>query len=172
MLTIIRPRHPGASRLVGCWLAGLASMALGASVSLAGEPMTDSVAGTWKLDVTRSTFSSGTMPKSETRTYTDTPKGTHVLIETEHADGQKEKNEVTLTYDGKPHPLAGNADYDSAAAKRVSPSEIQADLIRQGQVIGTLRRLVSPDGKTLTINVKTNKADGTSETAMAVYHRQ
>jgi len=154
------------------------SLLLGAALALIGplawaaEPAADVAAGTWKLNVVKSTFGSESPPKAETRTYTPTPKGMHIVIVTEHADGKKETNEVTLTYDGKTHPLAGNPNYDSASAKRVSANEIQADLIRQGKVVGALRRLVSDDGKTMTINVKTTKPDGTTETGLAVYDRQ
>jgi len=31
---------------------------------------------------------------------------------------------------------------------------------------------VSQDGKTMTINIRTQKVDGTTETAMSVYERQ
>jgi hypothetical protein len=148
------------------------ALLLAAPWALAAQPASDSAAGTWKLDLAKSTFGSGSPPKSEMRTYTVTPRGTHVVIETEDAKGQKSKNETLLTYDGKPQVLKGNPDYDTVTTTRIDANETHADMIRQGKIIGSLRRLVSPDGQTMTINVKTNRADGTTETAMSVYERQ
>ena len=64
----------------------------------------------------KSTFGSETPPKGQTRIYTPDPKGTHVVIEDEAADGKKTKTEVTISYDGNVHPAAGNPDSDAAAA--------------------------------------------------------
>jgi len=152
-------------------LTGLA-LALLAPWALAAQPAGDTSTGTWKLNVAKSTFGSESPPKGETRIYTVNPQGTHVVIEDEAADGKSTKTDVTITYDGKPHPVKGNPDYDSAAATRVDRYETKADLIRQGKIIGVLRRVVSQDGKTMTINIRTQKVDGTTETAMSVYERQ
>jgi hypothetical protein len=151
--------------IVGSALALLAPVAFGQSGS-------DNSIGTWKLNLAKSTFGSESPPKGETRTYSQTPQGTHVVIEDEAANGQKSKAETTLSYDGKPQHLSGNPDYDSVASHRVDAYETTADLIRNGKIVGQLRRVVSKDGKTLTINLKRTKADGTTETAMSVYERQ
>jgi hypothetical protein len=66
----------------------------------------------------------------------------------EAADGKKTKTEVTITYDGKVHPAAGNPDWDSAAATRIGPNE------------------------TMTMNIRVTKANGTTETALSVLDRQ
>ena len=42
----------------------------------ATQPDEDSSAGTWKLNISKSTFAQNPSPKSETRTYTVTPEGT------------------------------------------------------------------------------------------------
>src|SRR5579871_6508447 len=82
--------------LRNCLLLGWA-MALMVPFAWGADSGADPVAGSWKLNAAKSTFGSGTVPKSETRVYTPTGQGIHVVIETEHADGKKEKNEVTLT---------------------------------------------------------------------------
>lgn len=148
------------------------ALALVVPVVLAAQPGSDTAVGTWKLNIAKSTFGSETPPKGQTRTYTASPNGLHVVIEEEAADGKKTKTDVTITYDGKPHPVSGNPDYDSAAATRVDPYETKADLIRGGKVIGSLRRVVSQDGKTMTINIKIERANGSTDTALSVYERQ
>jgi hypothetical protein len=152
-------------------LTGLA-FALFAPWALAAQPAGDTSTGTWKLNVAKSTFGSESSPKGETRIYSVTPQGTHVVIETEAADGKSTKTDATITYDGKPRPVKGNPDYDSAAATRIDRYETKVDLIRKGQVIGSLLRVVSQDGKTMTVDMMTQKLDGTTETAMSVYQRQ
>jgi hypothetical protein len=153
------------SLVLGLTLALIVPFALAAQSS-------DTSLGTWKLNVSKSTFGSEAPPKGQTRIYTADPKGTHLVIEDEAADGKKTKTEITISYDGKVHPAAGNPDWDSAAATRVGPSETKADLYRNGKPVGTLRRLVSDDGKTMTMNIRVTKASGTSETSLSVYDRQ
>lgn len=147
------------------------AFALLAPLVLAAQA-TDTSVGIWKLNVAKSAFGSQSPPKAQTRTYTATPNGTHVVIEEQGADGKTTKTDLTITYDGKPHPASGNPDFDTVAATRVDAYETKADLIRNGKVIGSLRRLVSQDGKTLTINMRTERADGRTETALLVYDRQ
>jgi hypothetical protein len=148
------------------------ALALVIPVVLAAQPGSDTAIGTWKLDMAKSTFGSATPPKGQTRTYTASPNGLHVVIEEEAADGKKTKTDLTVTYDGKPHPASGSPDFDSAASTRIDPYESKADLIRNGKVIGLLRRLVSQDGKTMTINIRIERANGNTETALSVYERQ
>jgi hypothetical protein len=153
------------SVVLGSALAFIVPFALAAQSS-------DTSIGTWKLNVSKSTFGSETPPKGQIRIYTADPKGTHLVIEDETADGKKSKTEITISYDGKVHPAAGNPDWDSAAATRVGPSETNANLYRNGKPVGTLHRVVSEDGKTMTMNFRVTKASGTTETSLSVFDRQ
>jgi hypothetical protein len=146
-------------------------LALLVPVVMAADAAADSSVGTWKLNVAKSTFGSGTMPKSETRTYSSTSMGTHVVIEGEDAKGTKSMTEALLTYDGQPQKVVGNADFDTVTTKRIDKYETTADLLKGGKVVGSLRRLVSKDGKTMTINQKVLKPDGSTETSLGYYER-
>ena len=146
-------------------------LALLVPVVMAADAAADSSVGTWKLNVAKSTFGSGVPPKSETRTYSATSMGTHVVIEQEDSAGKKSKAETLLTYDGQPQKIVGNADFDTVTTKRVDKYETTADLIKGGKVVGSLRRLVSKDGKSMTINQKVTRPDGTTETSMGFYER-
>jgi putative NIF3 family GTP cyclohydrolase 1 type 2 len=141
-------------------------------VAIAAHTPADSAVGTWQLDVAHSTFGSQNPPLSQTRIYRPAPHGMHVTILEQDANGQKTHTTLTITYDGKPHPVKGNPDYDHASATRVDQNEINGNFLRAGQVVGNLKRVVSPDGKTLTINTRYTKADGTTETGLSVYRRQ
>jgi hypothetical protein len=139
--------------------------------AIAADDGSDSSLGTWKLNVAKSTFGSGPAPKSETRTYSEISMGTHVVIESEDASDKKNKAETLLTHNGQPQKIVGNADFDSVTTRRLDKYETTADLLRNGKVIGTLRRLVSKDGKSMTINQKVTRPDGTTETSMGFYER-
>jgi hypothetical protein len=132
----------------------------------------DASIGTWKLNLSKSTFGSGVPPRAETRIYVAVPEGIHLVIDSEAADGTSTKTDVTIRYDGKAHPAAGNPNWDSAATTRVGPNEANADLYRNGEVVGKLRRLVADDGKSMTINIVITKPNGTTETALSVFDRQ
>lgn len=132
----------------------------------------DSSIGTWKLNLQKSAFGSRHPPRSEVRTYSLTSKGTRVVITEIDQDGKKSVSRTLLTYDGKTHPVRGSANYDAASTERISANETTADMLLKGKVVGSLRRVVSDDGKTLTMNMKLDKADGTQEMTMSVFDRQ
>ncbi len=146
-------------------------LALLVPVVMAADAAADSSLGTWKLNVAKSTFGSGTVPKNETRTYSATPLGTHVLIEGEDSSGKKIKSEVLLTYDGQPQKVVGNGDFDAVSTKRIDKYETTAELLKGGKVVGSVRRLVAKDGKSMTINQKVQKPDGSTETSLGYYER-
>jgi hypothetical protein len=147
-------------------------LALLVPVVMAADAAADSSVGTWKLNVAKSTFGSGTVPKSETRTYSATSLGTHLVIEGEDSAGKKSKTELLLTYDGQPQKVAGNGDFDAVSTKRLDKYETTADLYKGGKVVGSVRRLVAKDGKSMTINQKVLKPDGSTETSLGLYERQ
>jgi hypothetical protein len=148
-----------------------AALCVVATALQAAQPEADSSAGTWKLNVAKSSFAQNPAPTSATRVYTVTAEGTRLVIEEEFADGRKTRVDTRITYDGKPHAVT-NRDYDSIASKRVNSNETLADLLLNGKVIGSLRREVSADGKTMKINYLIHKPDGTTVSSVSVYDRQ
>jgi hypothetical protein len=148
------------------------ALSLVVTVLEAAQPAEDASAGTWKLKRDESTFASNTPPKSETRVHTVTPKGTRVVIEDEYADGKKTRVETLVTYDGKPQPTTGSGIWDSTATKRIDRYVSESDLLRNGKVVGRVRREVSPDGKTMKVFYVINRPDGTNVSTVSVYERQ
>ena len=148
------------------------ALSLVVTVLQAAQPAEDTSAGTWKLNLDNSTFASNTPPKSETRIHTVTPKGTRVVIEDEYADGKRTRVETLVTYDGKPQPTTGSGIWDSTATKRIDRYVTESDLLRNGKVVGRVRREVSPDGKTMKVFYVINRPDGTNVSTVSVYERQ
>ena len=138
----------------------------------AAPPAEDTSAGTWKLNIAESTFASNTRPRSETRTHTVTAEGTRVVIEDEYADGKKTRVETLVTYDGKARPTTGSGIWDSTATRRVDRNVVEADLLRNGEIVGRVRREVSPDGKTMKMVYVINRPDGTNVSTLSVFERQ
>jgi hypothetical protein len=148
------------------------ALLIAGTAALADSLPEDTSAGIWKLNLEKSTFGSRQAPRSEIRKYTVTPKGTRVVITDINNDGSTTISRTVLTYDGKPHPFTGSPNYDAASTQRQSKYETTADMYLKRKVVGSLRRVVSEDGKTMTMNMKLNKADGTQEMTMSVFDKQ
>jgi hypothetical protein len=160
------------STLVALALMNVA-LVLPLTTAMAADSAVDPAVGTWKLNLGKSKPDPA-MPAvtSSVRTYTAMPGGLKVSIKSENADGTKRTVESSFTYDGKPHPVTGVPDYDTIAVTRVGPSESKTDLIKGGKVIGHLTRVVSPDGKSMTITADVTNAKGAMEHDVTVYERQ
>jgi hypothetical protein len=131
----------------------------------------DAVAGSWKLNVAMSKFS-GTAPKSVTRVYAETADGTTLDQKTVGADGKEMSMHVTIKYDGKDDPITGNPDADTVAAKALDAHTTHFTMKKGGKVVGTVHRVLSADGKTLTVNNKGKHADGKSYDDTLVFDKQ
>jgi hypothetical protein len=131
----------------------------------------DAVVGTWKLNVAKSKFS-GTAPKSMTRVYTESADGTTLDQKTVGADGKEMSMHVTIKYDGKDHPVTGNPDGDSVAGKVIDAHTTDFTIKKGGKAVGSVHRVVSADGKTLTVTNKGRHADGKAYEDTAVFDKQ
>ncbi|MDB6083420.1 MAG: hypothetical protein JWN43_1301 [Gammaproteobacteria bacterium] len=131
----------------------------------------DAVDGTWKLNIAKSKFS-GTAPKSATRVYTESADGTTLEQKMVGADGKEMSMHVTLTYDGKDHAMTGNPDADSGAGKAIDARTSDFVLKKGGKVVGSVHRIVSVDGKTLTVTNKGTHADGKTYDDTLVFDKQ
>jgi hypothetical protein len=150
-------------------LAFAAILLAAGTVALAGgEP----AAGTWNLDVAKSTFMPGPAPKSETRTYKETPQGTELTWKSVGADGKVINVQATIHYDGKDHPVTGSPNFDTLNATMVDSHTVKSVQKKGGKEIGHSTRVVSADGKTLTLTSKGTGADGHPYDNVQVYNKQ
>lgn len=142
-------------------------------ISRALESGEDPAVGTWKLDLEKSKPDPAIAPpKSSVRTYSAVPGGLRVRIRTVDADGSEHLIESSFSYDGKLHSVTGTPDYDSVAVTRVDRFESHTRLIQDGKAIGELNRVVSTDGRTLTITLQLTTDKGTAERDLLVFDRQ
>src|ERR1700731_1080325 len=145
-----------------------AILAIGTGAAFAA----DTAVGTWKLNVAKSTFSPGPAPKSQTRTYAETPQGITLTIKTTAADGKESTATLTFKDDGRPYAVSGNPDFDMASVKRVDAMTVHSTQTKAGVTVGTGVRTVSKDGKTLTFSQKGTHAGGGKYDDVSVYDRQ
>lgn len=128
----------------------LLATSLIAGIAMAADP----VVGSWTLDVAKSKFSPGPAPKSATRVYTESANGMSLDGKTVAADGKEASMHVAYKADGKSYPITGNPDADSVTPKSVDARTWDFTLTKDGKVVGTVHRVVSADGKTLTVHNK------------------
>jgi hypothetical protein len=132
----------------------------------------DAVVGTWKLNLTKSTFSPGPAPKSQTRVYSESAQGVTVIVKTTTADGKDSSTTLTYKEDGKPYPASGSPDFDMVSVTRVDAFLTHSTQMKAGATVGTAVRTVSKDGKTLTFAQKLTHANGAKYDDVSVYDRQ
>lgn len=143
-------------------LLGVSALAFAAGAS-------DPVVGTWTLNVAKS--SGGAVPRSDTRSYAQVENGIKFSMKRVTAEGRQVSAETTYKYDGKDYPLTGSPDYDTVSAKRVATNTVEITQKKSGKVVGTSRRTVSKDGKTLTLVTRSTNAKGEVVSSTLVFDR-
>lgn len=141
-------------------------------LSASGIWAADASIGTWSLNVAKSTYKPGPPPVAETRIYQAQPKGVRTTVKTTWADRLTTTVEYPANYDGKDYPVEGSRDVDVVALTRMDDFTSAATLKHAGREIGVARRVVSRDGKTMTISYKGINTRGDQVDNVAVYDRQ
>jgi hypothetical protein len=80
--------------------------------------------------------------------------------------------EYPANYDGKDYPVEGSRDVDAVVLTRMDDFTSAATLKHAGKEIGVARRVVAPDGKSMTISYKGVNTRGDLVDNVAVYDRQ
>jgi hypothetical protein len=131
-------------------ISGLASWSGARSLQAGDDPLW----GTWKLNIEKSTFSSGPPPKSNTHKYE--PYGTDGVRATAHvvdAEGREINFQYSLKYDGKFYPVVGDPSRDMTSLKRIDAYTGVGANMKGGKVINSSRHVLSNHGRTLTVTL-------------------
>ncbi len=131
----------------------------------------DPLVGTWTLNPAKSTYSPGPAPRSEVVTYEAAEDGVKYTVKQTGADGKSAVLEGRLIYDGKDYPATGTSDYDAVSTRRIDANTSETARTKGGKVVQTVRRVLSTDGRTLTLTTKGVMATGASIHNVAVYDR-
>ena len=142
------------------------------SAAVAAGIDADPVVGTWKLNLAKSTFGGGPALKSQIRTYSQSAGAITLKMTTVSADGKETTTQTTYHVDGKDYPSMGNPDFDSLSGMRIDTNTVEFTLKRAGMPVGKIRRVVSKEGKTLTLNYVITNANGVQLSQLTVFDRE
>ncbi|MGH2855497.1 MAG: hypothetical protein ACRDLF_15050 [Solirubrobacteraceae bacterium] len=132
----------------------------------------DPVVGTWKLNVAKSKFSAGAELTAGTRVYTEA-NGVYTLDQKlTRADGKETSNKVQYRDGKEVKQAAGASGADATLAKKIDANTWDFDLKKDGKVVGHVRRIVSADGKTLTVHNTGTQLSGVTGDETLVFDRQ
>ena len=148
---------------------------LGLSLFLidAAFAQSDPQVGVWKLNVAKSKYSPGPVPKSATTRIDGTGTGTKIIVDQVLADGTMRHWEVTANYDGKYNPVTGNnPDADMIARTRTNTTTVQTISKKGGKVTTIQTSAVTSDGKTRTVTTTGVSGSGQQVNNIAVYDKQ
>src|ERR1700694_3402922 len=147
---------------------------LPAIVSAPAFAQSNPVVGTWKLNVVRSKYTSGSAPQNLTRTVEAQGDAVKYSYEGTAADGSPIAYGFTVNYDGKDYPVTGSmpGGPDMIAIKRINPHTFEATQKKEGKVVGTAKVEISKDGMVTTVTSKSTNGSGESISYVAVYDKQ
>jgi hypothetical protein len=145
---------------------------LGLGVASLSAQGTDPRLGTWKLNVAKSKFDPDPPPQSLIVKVEPSGNGEKVSTEGVGADGAPTKTGYTANFDGKDYPLVGSQTADKVSLKRVDARTTDRTDKKDGKVAATLHRVVSRDGKTMTVTVKGTNAQGQPTNNVLVFDKQ
>jgi hypothetical protein len=130
--------------------------------------------GMWKMNIAKSTFSTGTGFKSATsRIEAIGGGGVKHTVDSVYVDGTSRRYEYTTTYDGTDVPVVGNSPYgDTTALTHVDANTVRTVYKNKGTVTVIQLSVVSNDGKMRTVTTKGTNPLGQAVNNVSVYDRQ
>jgi hypothetical protein len=138
-----------------------------ASPAFAADP----VVGTWNLNVAKSKFNAGAELTAGTRVYTEAG-GLYTLNQKlTGADGKQKSNRVQYR-DGKDEKQATAGPVDTTLGKKIDANTWDFDLKKDGKVVGHVHRVVSADGKTLSVQNTGVQLSGATGDETLVFDKQ
>ncbi len=136
---------------------------------------TNPFAGNWVLDLSASNYTSGPAPQRQTRAYQNRGGGTFVFIlDGIAADGSRVHFSASYKYDNLEYPLAGLNQEQAltVAYNRVNNRSVEFNIRAQGQVTQSATKVVSVDGRTMTITANITGPQGQRFTDVLVFRKQ
>lgn len=157
--------HPAARLLLLC-------LVIGAGIPVLSGQGRDPRTGTWILNVAKSTYKPGPAPRRQTVRIEPSGQGERVRSETINMNGTRVATDYTAAYDGNDYPLQGSPVADTVSLKRIDASTTERFDKKDGHVRLVYRRVVSPDGKTMTVTINGVNAQGQSVSNVVVFEKQ
>ena len=147
----------------------LAMLIASVGLSAADDPLL----GTWKLNLSKSKYNPGPPPRG--RVLKVEPAGSNgfkLINDGVLANGEKTHVEETFIQDGKDHPLHDSPNADAQVNKQIDAYTTETINKKGGKTVQVLRRVVSKDGRTMTITIKGTTASGAPLDDVRVFDKQ
>lgn len=133
---------------------------------------TDVLVGTWKMNAAKSKYSPGPADKSLTVKYEPQGDSLKITADLTTADGTAQHQEYMAKFDGKTYPVKGDPDRDMATMKRIDANTTEVLGTKGGKPTVNFRRVVSKDGKTLTLSETGTNATGKKLNNVVILEKQ
>jgi hypothetical protein len=128
--------------------------------------------GTWKLNTAKSRYVGMPMPKDLTVTYTPEGSGWRYQAKGTSGTGQPIDAHFSYVKDGEEIKTTGFPNWDTLVLQNAKSDKGTGTLKRQGKVVGSVTRVVSADGKMMTIRGKITTPEGKQATYVSMYDKQ
>jgi hypothetical protein len=145
---------------------------LGAGLGHVAAQASNPRIGTWKLNVEKSKYDPGPAPQRNTMKIEAAGEGEKATTEGVNAAGTATGTQYTAQYDGKDYPMTGSQNADTVALKRIDARTLERTDKKGEKVVATSTRVVSEDGKTMTITTKGTNAQGQAVSNVTVWEKQ
>jgi hypothetical protein len=160
--------QPRMRKAVLALLAGALAITVGSGAQAQAPKALE---GTWTLNTAKSKFNPGPAPQSMKVIYAPVGDSIKISVDVTWGPGETQRWEMSGKYDGKDYPITGNPAADTASFKRVDDHTGESTFKKAGQVVATNTRVLSKDGKTLTITSKGTTADGKPRSDVQVFEK-
>ena len=132
----------------------------------------DPFIGTWQLDPSKSNYELGEPPATGWYRLEATETGYLITMAWTTQAGQAMEMAYEGTPDGKVYPYADSDVVDAISMTRVSAVQLNSASFMAGQQIAHAARIMSEDGRVMTVVQSGNRTDGTLFQNTAVYRKQ
>ena len=151
-------------------VAGAFALAAGPASSLHAQAK-QAMVGNWTFNAAKST-SSAPLPKKRDIAITQKGDDITVSIDEVTADGKPIKWSFTTKGDGKPVPVSGWAEIESATSTLNAAGTGKTVYMKGGKEVMESNTAVSADGKVLTVKGTRQGADGKAHPYSSTYDRK
>jgi len=132
----------------------------------------DLAVGVWKVNPAKSRYDPGPVPSTGTTTITAVGPAIKISGRGVDAAGQPTLTEYTGAFDGKDTVVVGSPAFDSQSMKRIDANTTEVTRKRAGKIVQTALRVISPDGKTMTMTTTGTDGQGRKINNVTVYEKQ
>ena len=128
--------------------------------------------GTWTLNTAKSKAQGMPLPKQQTVTYTAKTGGYDYSSHGTSATGEALHSTFTYSRDGEEIKTTGFPNWDTIVIKKGMGVKGTVQLKRNGEVIGTVTRILQPGGSAMTLSGKLTLPDGKKASYNYIYDRK